>query len=480
MVAILIALATQTAVVLAAGKPGGGGVPNPLNLRVTPQIFRRTSWSGVRLPLRLPVTRWPTASSPTEPTLGAAVDVGKVLLYWVPDITPLTTYKFKVWSYDRKGNMSSGVTVTGTTKSLPASCLSYARHNGHRLSHGTYDPIGDRVYATGLDGWNLTARDPQDLTVVSDGWPQEDDGVVATHPYNPNLHYDHSITVATDSLGFVYVGGFGPLGDGTTTGFRIDVVAPDGTPSSEPLYLGPSEYECTELCVHQEFVEGVSHEYLYAMGFNVLPLGSSELPLPLILVKIDLATGAEVLAVPLGGPGVVVQGGNFESMAIGDDGSGNDALYIVWKDAVANVGVVSKFSTGGVLLMETTMGTGSAMPQTVATGEWNGQKWVWVAASNGIGRSDTNLVPASDSEAGKGCHNVDRVSGTTDYYRSMKVETGADGIARLYLCGLTQFTYYNYQDAYVGCYAMSSTGPSTQKLAEVLTGEIMIRFRRSS
>ena len=160
MLAVLTALAC-TCDAAGAGKPVQ--VFDPVNLRSTVQTEFSLKFEWAAGSTSIVGYKVAYAVSPTVPALSSAISVGNVTSYWLPDIAPSTSYNFKVWVLDKKGKTSPGVMVTGTTSALPTDYLSYVRHDGHTLSHATYDPVNDRVYATGMPGWNLTARDPLDL-----------------------------------------------------------------------------------------------------------------------------------------------------------------------------------------------------------------------------------------------------------------------------------------------------------------------------
>ena len=211
---------------------------------------------------------------------------------------------------------------------------------------------------------------------------------------------------------------------------------------------GPETYECTEVFIHEEQVDGQSVEFLYAMGFYVFEsIASAQ---PIILVKLDPETKDEVFSVSLGAPADTA-GGNFQNMAIGSDG-----VYLTWKDVAIAQGVISKYDFNGVWQVEAR--SGSAIPQCVTTGYWGGQERVWVAFPNLIRRYDTNLSEALPAEVGLGCHMVEPIPSATDYCRSMHVESGDNGNAWLYACGKTWVM--NGGDAFILRFGMTANATS--------------------
>ena len=396
------ALALGCAMTILAAKPpsGGGGMPDPVNVRVSvPTVFSvKLEWQSGSGKTRGYKVAYSDSSS--IPDLSTAVDVGNVTLYWVSFIAPGTPYKFRVWAYDGKGNTSSGVTVPGSTLPIPANCLAYdAQHGVTEFGRVAYDSANNRIYGVGILGspsflgWSVGARDASDLSPVAEFGV---DGAVTM------FDVGYAISVAVDSSGNVYASGVGSPDGGLTTGFMIQKRDPAG--GEVWTATGPTDYECTEVRINME--GGV--EYVYGLGVYV-PGGQ-----PLLLAKLYAETGAPVpgfLFEP-GNPGYT-NGGNAENMAIGSDG-----IYVTWSDEVLNSAVVSKFGFGGESLWN--VPTGSARGQGIATGYWQEQEWVWVGFPNEIRRFDTNLVEAPDSEAGLGCHKVNP-SPYTDYLLSLRV-----------------------------------------------------------
>jgi hypothetical protein len=372
------------------------------------------------------------ALSPSTPSLSAAVDVGNVTSYWVYDVAASTAYNFRVWAYDRKGNSSSGVTVAGSTLPLPLNCLSYVRIDGYGLSHAAYDRVHGRLYAVGLPGWNIAARNASDLSPVQSFGTN---GLVTTHDFG------YAISAAADSLGNVYMSGVGSPDGGLTTGFMIQKV--DAVGNVVWTTTGPNGYECTEVRTNIEEVNGEPREYVYGLGYP--PAGTG----PFVLVKLDLDTGEA--ASDFGfrpGNAATAGGGNAETMAIGSDG-----IYLPWHDDVLNLDLVSKFGFNGQLLAQAS--TGSFTGQGTATGYWKGQEWVWVALPNEIRRYDTNLVEADISEAGLGCHKVDPTP-YGDYSHSLRVVNDDTGRALLYVSGKT-FGVGGGADGFVSRFQMTDT-----------------------
>jgi len=115
--AFLAFAAVPPALSLAAGKPAGGGVPNPGNVQVSPQQSTATLlWTAPTGS----VGGYKVAYSvyPETPALLAAVNVGNVTSYCIFGLAPATSYNFKIWSWtkDKKGkeSTSSGVQVNCT------------------------------------------------------------------------------------------------------------------------------------------------------------------------------------------------------------------------------------------------------------------------------------------------------------------------------------------------------------------------------
>lgn len=116
--AFLALAAVWPALTLAAEKPAGGGVKDPVNVTVSPLgSTAKLQWTAPNTS----VGGYKVAYSvdPAIPLLSAAVNVGNVTSYTIFGLAPATRYNFKVWSWtkDKKGNesTSSGVQVSCTT-----------------------------------------------------------------------------------------------------------------------------------------------------------------------------------------------------------------------------------------------------------------------------------------------------------------------------------------------------------------------------